>query len=378
MKKPNHIQHLAAALSQPIDRRGFLRQAAGPAVATALTGSPVLAGPPKKPADPAVVGVSAPAIRAFYGSLTDAQKKAMCFDWDHRGPSKLPLRLHVSNNWNVSPRAISSFTKEQQRLIDDILATVMNPVWPKKLAQQVRDDTRRPWGDQKVAVFGTPDKGPCQCVISGFHLTIRATCERFPHVAFGGAIAHGHQPSGFNEKVGHPDNIFWYQSTLANKVYRALDEKQRRRALVPKGMPYYEFDGKIDRQMIRPDTIVPADRPLEPDVRFGGAKRTFPGLPIRDMTRDQKAAVQQVLTGLLDPYRKEYQEQVMTCLQRQGGLERCSLAFYQERDLGNDGEWDNWRIEGPAFVWYFRGFPHVHIWIHVADAAKFPVTAHFG
>ena len=35
-------------------------------------------------------------------------------------------------------------------------------------------------------------------------------------------------------------------------------------------------------------------------------------------------------------------------------------------------------IEGPAFVWYFRGFPHVHLWIHVADGPAVPVTSHFG
>ena len=190
------------------------------------------------------------------------------------------------------------------------------------------------------------------------------------------ALSHGHQPSGFNEKVGHPNNIFWYQAILANKVYQALDEKQRKLALVLKGMPYYEFNGRIDRQNILPDTKLA--QPLEPDVRFRGANGTFSGLPIREMSRDQKAMVQQVLTGLLDPYRKEYQEQVLNCLQRQGGLDRCSLAFYQEHDLGNDGEWDNWRIEGPAFVWYFRGFPHVHVWIHVANDPATPVTSHFG
>src|SRR5262249_25036579 len=30
-------------------------------------------------------------------------------------------------------------------------------------------------------------------------------------------------------------------------------------------------------------------------------------------------------------------------------------------------------LEGPAFVWYFRGTPHVHVWAHVSDtpAAQF-------
>jgi hypothetical protein len=54
-------------------------------------------------------------------------------------------------------------------------------------------------------------------------------------------------------------------------------------------------------------------------------------------------------------------------LKAQGGLEKCSLAFYKEGDLGGDKVWDCWRLEGPAFVWYFRGAPHVHVWVNIAS-----------
>ena len=37
--------------------------------------------------------------------------------------------------------------------------------------------------------------------------------------------------------------------------------------------------------------------------------------------------------------------------------------------------WDNWRLEGPAFVWYFRGAPHVHVWVNVADDPILPLNA---
>jgi hypothetical protein len=69
---------------------------------------------------------------------------------------------------------------------------------------------------------------------------------------------------------------------------------------------------------------------------------------------------------------------VLQCLEKQGGLDKCHLIFYREHTLDKEGEWDNWRVEGPAFVWYFRGYPHVHIWIHVADDPSVPVTSHFG
>ena len=36
---------------------------------------------------------------------------------------------------------------------------------------------------------------------------------------------------------------------------------------------------------------------------------------------------------------------------------------------------DNWRLEGPAFVWYFRGNPHVHVWVHVADDPSVKVNS---
>jgi hypothetical protein len=82
-------------------------------------------------------GPSAAPIRAFFRSLTAEQRKTMCFEWDHTGFSKLPLRLHVTNNWDISRAAISSFTRAQQLLIDDIIASVMNPGWPEALRRRL-------------------------------------------------------------------------------------------------------------------------------------------------------------------------------------------------------------------------------------------------
>ena len=85
------------------------------------------------------------------------------------------------------------------------------------------------------------------------------------------------------------------------------------------------------------------------------------------MSSDQKEQVQKVLAKLLEPYRQSDRDEVVTCLKAQRGLDRCSLAFYKEGDLGDDHVWDCWRLEGPSFVWYFRGTPHVHVWVNIAD-----------
>ena len=87
-----------------------------------------------------------------------------------------------------------------------------------------------------------------------------------------------------------------------------------------------------------------------------GDKGAFPGIPVKELADEQKKELQKVLSMLIEPYRKDDQDEAMACLKQQGGLDHCSLAFYKDGDIGDDGEWDNWRLEGPAFVWYFRGY----------------------
>lgn len=59
----------------------------------------------------------------------------------------------------------------------------------------------------------------------------------------------------------------------------------------------------------------------------------------------------------------------------QGGLDACHLAFYTDEDIENDKVWDNWRLEGPPFVWHFRGAPHVHVWVNIADSSDVQFNA---
>jgi hypothetical protein len=88
---------------------------------------------------------------------------------------------------------------------------------------------------------------------------------------------------------------------------------------------------------------------------------------VADFAADQKTELQRILKSLLDPFRQSDRNEAVKCLKAQGGLDRCHLAFYEEGDIGKDKIYDNWRLEGPSFVWYFRGRPHVHVWVNVAD-----------
>ena len=331
-----------------LDRRRFLARVGATAVAGALP----LFAVPKIEAAPTPDSAAEKLVKTLYEKLSDDQKKAVCFDWDFKDSRGL-LRTHVSNNWQITKKPVDSsfFTREQRDLIFEIFKGVFNPEWHKKLLKQLKDDSGGDFGrDQSIAIFGKPGSGKFQFVMTGRHMTIRADGDSEQRVALGGPIFHGHAASGFTEKVHHPDNIFWHQALLANKVYTILDGKQQEKALVSR-------------------------RPAEAAVGFRAKDSTYPGLPVADMSKDQQAAVQTVLTSLLAPYRQEDRDKVAECLKKHGGLDKCSLAFYKEGDLGDDGEWDNWRLEGPAFVWYFRGTPHVHIWINVAEDPTIPLNA---
>jgi hypothetical protein len=329
-----------------LDRRNFLRTV-GLASVAAATGGLNLWAVPKAHAAPTPNSGAETAVKALYETLTDQQKKVVCFDWDYQDPKRGLLRTRVANNWQITEPHIDSefFTRKQRYLVHDIFKGIFNPEWYGKIVQQLKDDTGgRPWGsDQSIAIFGKPGAGQFEFVMTGRHMTIRADGNTESHVAFGGPIFHGHAASGTNgnELVGHPGNVWWHQAQLANKVYQVLDGKQQKLALV-------------------------ARRPAEQAVSFRGADGKYPGIPVTELTSDQKEAVQKVLMSLVAPYRKEDQQEVEACLKQQGGLDKCSLAFYRDGDIGDDGEWDNWRLEGPSFVWYFRGQPHVHIWINVA------------
>ena len=327
-----------------IDRRDFLNVVGAGAVAVAAGTLTEWATP--KAAAATLAGPSETAAKALYESLTETQRKEICFDWDHVDPTRGLLRSHVSNNWQITKPHIESdfFTKDQKHLAHDVYKSLFNPEWYPKLLQQLKDDTGgKPWGaEQSIALFGKPGDAKFQLVMTGRHMTVRVDGNCEEHVALGGPIFHGHAASGFDEKVHHPGNVFWHQAELANKVYEVLDGKQRDVALV-------------------------ARRPSESAVSFRGPNGKYPGLPVAEMKSDQKAAVEKVLMSLIEPYRKVDQDEVNACIKKQGGLDACSLAFYREADLGDDEEWDNWRLEGPSFVWYFRGSPHVHIWINVAD-----------
>lgn len=311
-------------------RRSFLRNS--------VLGASALASPPllgssstPEPAESLVV--------SLYQSLTDAQRESLVFGFDH------PLRTKISNNWHITKQRIGSFLDaDQNAMVEEIFRRAHSEEYADTVYDQVvHDSGRKGFGDSSIALFGEPGESDFEFVLTGRHCTRRVDGNSVVGKAFGGPIFYGHAADGFYEGPEHKGNAYWYQAKRANEVYAMLDGKQRETAL-------------LDHE--------PGDDAST--IRLKRETGDLPGLRFADMTPDQKDGVRAVLEDLLLPFRKEDRDE-STALIEKAGIDDLHLSFYREGDIGDDGTWDNWRLEGPHMVWYFRGSPHVHTWVHISD-----------
>ncbi len=328
--------------NNPVARRTFLEFAGKSTLAASaalcLPAHPALA----KPAVAAPQSESI--VKQLFETLSPKQRETICFPWNHQDPDRGLLRTRVAANWEITEQTINGgfYTKDQQAMIRLIFEGLFQPEWHEKIDQQLADDSGGYGQSNTIAIFGDPDSDQFEFVMTGRHMTLRCDGNSAEHVAFGGPIFYGHSGENFDEEPDHPGNVFWGQGLEANKLYQALDGKQQQMALVKTGLPD------------------------EDRVGLQGAEGQFQGIPITELSSDQRGRVQEVLSKLVEPYRQTDRDEVIACLKAQGGLDACHLAFYKQDDLGNDGVWDNWRLEGPSFVWHYRGAPHVHVWVNVA------------
>jgi hypothetical protein len=277
------------------------------------------------------------AVKYLYDSLTEAQKKVICKPFD------APLRQHYSANWAITDPTISEFfTKDQQETIRTIFRGCTSEEGYERFLKQMDEDYGG-FGRYHIALFGKPGDGAkFQWVMTGRHMTLRCDGNFEDDTAFGGPMVYGHG-TGDSQK-GLPGNVFYYQTLKANEVFQMLDGKQRDKALLPKSPP-------------------------EDAVQIRGPGVPYPGIAVAQLSADQRKLVEKVMHDLLAPYREEDVKEAMGCLKAGGGLDQMHIAFYKDHDIGSDGIWDIWRLEGPTFVWHFRGAPHVHTYVNIASKA---------
>jgi hypothetical protein len=327
--------------SSSVTRREFVK-AMGTAAAVPLVGGSVAArAADQGKAGPTPKAAAETAVARFFATLTAEQKKLICFPFDH------PLRSRVGNNWAIVKPTIGDMSTEQRALCQEIFKNLCSEEGYERFKRQMTDDYGG-FESYHVAVFGEPATDqPFEWVLTGRHDTLRADGNSVEGAAFGGPIFYGHAADGhFNEDPRHTNNVWWFQAEQANKIFATLDDKQKAQALVARKE---EDDAR--------------------SIKLKGDALAAHGLAVAGLDDSQKAMVQKLLKDMLMPFRAFDAEEVRECLAEAGGADKLRLTYFKEGDVGEDGVWDVWKLEGPAFSWYFHGSPHVHTWLNVARKA---------
>lgn len=315
-----------------VSRRGFVQAIA----ASSLAALPLRSLSAGLFASSSSTGIVETAVTEFRKSLSDDQKKVLCFPFEHE------LRHRISANWHVTEPTLGQnfYTSQQREMIGRIVKGLCSEEGYERLTRQMDEDAGG-LHEFSVAVFGEPDNGKFEFMLTGRHLTLRADGNSVDKAAFGGPIIYGHD----QVEQDASKNIYYYQTQHTDAVFKSLSQDQAKLALIEKA-------------------------PQEAAVQLQGDTGKFAGIKVGDLKADQKALVEKTLTVLLAPYRKDDIDEVMQILKDTGGVDQLHMAFYQQEDIGGDKVWDIWRVEGPSFVWHYRGAPHVHAYINIGQIKK--------
>ena len=261
-------------------------------------------------------------IQELHASLTDAQKKNVLLPFDHGAKGGTPTRLGMYNSALLDQKIGTVYTKGQQELIEKILRSMVSgEEGYKRISRNGTWDTTGSLQNCGSLLFGQPEKGKKYAwVFTGHHLTIRADGDFRDGSAWGGPMYYGHSPNGYSDK-----NVFNYQTKSVLEVFKALDGKQRDKAIVV-GSPGEQA----------------------PSVRFRKRDEAKPGILAQDLSKDQRALIETVMRDLLSPYRKEDGDEVMEILKANGGLDKLHLAFYRDKGATDNEQWHFWRWKGRA------------------------------
>jgi hypothetical protein len=318
-----------------VDRRDFVRLMGAGALAVAAG----VGIPRRLRARDAKPHPAEDLVKELYAGMSADQKKMVCRPFDDAA------RQSVNPNRALDKTIGTVYTKPQQELLERIVKAISSGEDGYRLISRANTwDGSHDFTNCGANVFGEPGKGPFAFLFTGHHLTVRCDGEFADGAAFGGPIYYGHSPNGYSAR-----NLFYPQTREVMTAYEALNEEQRKKAVITMGNP-----GEGARS-----------------IRPRGKGQTRPGIAYSELTKDQQELIGKVMRSVLSPFRKEDADEVMQIIKATGGMEKIQLAYYSEAYEGAETNskqpWSFWRLEGPGFVWNFRVLPHVHTYVNITS-----------
>ncbi len=279
--------------------------------------------------------------KRLYTSLDDQQRSDACVPYDH------PLRqYHNRGVWGGGRGIFFGFNRAQRKILTDLLYAGLSEEGRQRVPEEYF--TRLPGvHSMQVLICGDPSSAPYQIILTAAHLNLRLGGKSREGVAFGGPQVYGDQRG--NEQAGLPGNVYRDQFLIAQRLLTSLDAERRKHALV-------------------------AEAPVQTQVELQGKHGSFPGIPIAELDPQGKELARELVARICSTYPEEDVRYAQECLTANGGLNAMFLSYYQHGEDGDIFDAQVFRLEGPAAVFYFRGYPHVHAFVNVAMDGDSPLS----
>jgi hypothetical protein len=280
--------------------------------------------------------------RQLYATLDAEQRADASVPYDH------PLRQYHNRGVIGGGRDILfGFSRHQRKILTDLMYTGLS----EEGRTRVPEEFFTRWAGVhalRVLICGDPASPPYQIILTGNHLNLRLGGASSEGAAFGGPQVYGDQRG--NEQPGLPGNVYRDQFLLAQRILRNLNASQRKRAVLE-------------------------EAPVQTGIELQGRDGVFPGIPVSELANEEQVAARALVERILATYPPGEVAYARACLQANGGVDALSLSYYEHGEEGTIAEGQVFRLEGPAAVFYFRGYPHVHAFINVAMNADAPLSS---
>jgi len=197
-------------------------------------------------------------------------------------------------------------------------------------------------------------------MLNGGHFMLRQAQQRDQNHVFGGPISYGQQIGNNTFKV--EGNAFKAHGDAVNELHAVLSSAQRAQA--------YQLEP-----------------PMELVTQVQGDAGEFTGLAFSQLSEAQLEVAEQLLATLFAAYPMQQQRDALSAIDNNGGLKALHLSLYKDFSFYQNGERlvdlsakqvtaredayvQVWRIEGPACVIHFQGYPHVHAYINIVNTPE--------
>jgi hypothetical protein len=278
----------------------------------------------------------------FLESLSAEDLKRICVEYDD------PIRQYHNRGVRGGGLWVNpvSLNWEQRRIVNDLLHAGLSEAGRQRVPKEFF--TRWPGvHSMSVLLCGSPKTPPYQLILTGPHLNLRVGGRSREGAAFGGPLVYGDQRG--NSIQGLPDNLYRFQFQTAHRLFQSLQPQQRRLALRKAS-------------------------PIQTDIQLQGSQGSFAGVEIATLLPESRTIARELIEAILSTYPVEDVAYAWRCLERNGGAEGLYLSYYEDSEVDRSGQFQNFRIEGPAAVFYFRGWPHVHAFVNVGMDGDAPLS----